>query len=107
MFKKKNIKASVDKDGYIHFLNDRDGFSSRDYLLLISTVVFFGFITIGLVMLLCNQRIDPMYIELLSMVDAPLMTIVAGIMSVNGIQIYTENKKEEKQSSNKDEESDI
>ena len=100
-------KAKIDKDGYVHFLNDKDGLSSRDYLLIISTAVFFGFITIGLVMLLFNQRIDPMYIELLGMVDAPLMTIVAGIMSVNGIQIYTENKKEEKQSSNKDEESEI
>lgn len=86
-------KAKIDKDGYIHFLNDKDGISARDYLLIISTVVFFGFITVGLVLLLLNKSIDPMYIELLGMVDAPLMTIVAGIMSINGVQIYADSKK--------------
>lgn len=91
----RKVKAEIDKDGRIHFLNDSDGFSSKDYLLLISTLVFFGFITTGLVMVLTNKALDPMYIELLKMLDAPLMTIIAGVMSVNGIQIYANSKKKE------------
>lgn len=77
------------------FMNDADGFSTRDYLLVISTMVFFGFVSVGLIMVLIGKDMSTMYIDILNMVDAPLMTIIAGVMGVSGIQVIADSKKEQ------------
>lgn len=57
------------------FLNDKDGVSEKDYLLLASTTVFFLFVAIGLVLVLMGRPVDGMYVTLLDMVAPVLMTI--------------------------------
>lgn len=84
-----------------NFLNDYDGLSAKDYLLLISTGVFFTFIVIGLITLLFDRQIDEMYIELLEMITVPLSTIVVGVMGVNGVEIYTNKRYEANLNENK------
>lgn len=71
-----------------HFLNDKDGLSAKDYLLLSSTTVFFAFVIIGLVMAACNRPLDPMYLSLLEMVAPVVMTVVAGVMGVQAVESF-------------------
>lgn len=72
------------------FWNDSEGLSHKDWLLLWSTLVFFGFISVGLVFLLLEKKIDELYIELLKMVSNVVMSIVAGVF---GLNIASEIKK--------------
>lgn len=97
-------KAKIDKNGYVTFLNDEDGFSAKDYLLIISTVVFFGFIVIGLIMILMGLPIHENYIDLLNMVDSPLMVIVGGIFSINVTEKIVSSKNKRQDDVNYDEE---
>ncbi|MBU8715378.1 hypothetical protein KM924_23025 [Brevibacillus parabrevis] len=70
------------------FLNDKDGVSEKDYLLLASTTVFFLFVAIGLVLVLMGRTIDAMYVTLLDMVAPVLMTITGGVFGVRAVQEF-------------------
>ncbi len=70
------------------FLNDKDGVSEKDYLLLVSTTVFFLFVAIGLVLVLMGRPVDAMYIALLDMVAPVLMTITGGVFGVRAVQEF-------------------
>ncbi|WNF07494.1 hypothetical protein [Brevibacillus borstelensis] len=74
------------------FLNDRDGVSERDYLLLAATTVFFVFVVIGLILVLLGRPIDAMYIALLDMVAPVLMTITGGVFGVRAVQEFRKKK---------------
>lgn len=77
------------------FLTDSDGLSSRDYLLLVSTSLFFIFIIVGLVLVLFNHRIDDMYLKLLDMVSPVVMTIVGSIAGIDITQKIVDRNKDE------------
>lgn len=87
-------KAKIDREGYVTFLNDEDGFSAKDYLLVISTVVFFGFIVVGLVLVLFGIPIHDDYIKLLDMVDLPLMTIIGSVVGYGITEKIVDSKKD-------------
>jgi uncharacterized membrane protein YqjE len=70
------------------FLNDSDGLNRRDFLLIVSSLVFFGFVLVGLILILLNHQIDDKYIELLGMVSPVVMTIVAGLFGVQAVQEF-------------------
>ena len=95
----KKKRAKIDDQGYVTFLNDKDGLSAKDYLLLISTVIFFIFISVGLIMVLVGRKIDEMYLSLLEMVVPVVMTVVGGVMGVQAVETFSNrNKKEENES---------
>lgn len=81
-----------------HFLNDSDGLSQRDFLLLISAFMFFTFVFIGLVMELfrtlglVNESITSVYLQLLDMVSPVVMTIVGGVFGVTAVEKFTDKK---------------
>lgn len=75
-----------------NFLNDGDGLSAKDYMMLISSIVFFLFVAIGLVVLLCGGQLDPTYIELLQSVSPVLMTITGGVMGVQAVESFVDGK---------------
>lgn len=77
------------------FLNDKDGLSAKDFLLIVSTTVFFIFIVIGLILVLLGKKIDDDYISLLDMVAPVLMTITGGIFGVQAVQEFKKPKSEE------------
>jgi hypothetical protein len=70
------------------FLNDKDGVSEKDYLLLVSTTVFFLFVAVGLVLVLMGRTLDAMYVTLLDMVAPVLMTITGGVYGVRAVQEF-------------------
>ena len=78
-----------------HFLNDKDGLSMKDYLMLVSSIVFFLFITIGLVLVLFEHTLDPVYLDLLDTVSPVIMTIVGGVFGVQAVETF--RRKEEKE----------
>jgi uncharacterized membrane protein YraQ (UPF0718 family) len=70
------------------FLNDSDGLNRRDFLLIISSLVFFGFVLVGLILILLNHQIDDKYIDLLGMVSPVVMTIVGGLFGVQAVHEF-------------------
>jgi hypothetical protein len=70
------------------FLNDQDGLSEKDYLLLAATTVFFVFVVIGLVLVLMGRPINAMYFTLLDMVAPVLMTVAGGVYGVRAVQEF-------------------
>lgn len=87
-------KKAIVKDGYVTFLNDNDGLSAKDYLLILSTSIFFVFVTIGLIMVLFHQEIDKMFLSLLEMIVPVLMTVVGGVMGVQAVESFANRKKD-------------
>lgn len=94
--KKSKIKAKVNDEGFLTFLKDDDGVSERDYLLLITTSVFFGGIAIGLIFTIVGMffgfELPQIYIELIKSMDIVVTTIVGGIFAVKATQAYIDNK---------------
>jgi hypothetical protein len=78
---------------YKTFLNDKDGLSAKDYLLLISTTIFFLFVSVGLIMILFQQEVDPMYLSLLDMVSPVVMMIVGSVFGINAVEAFTSNRR--------------
>ena len=85
-----------------HFLNDKDGLSMKDYLMLISSIVFFLFITVGLILVLVEHEVDPMYIDLLDTLSPVIMTITGGVFGVTAVETFKRREKPEKETSEND-----
>lgn len=101
-------KARIDKDGYVTFLNDKDGLSAKDYLLIISTGVFFLALTIGFISVLFGRPLGDEYFALLGAADAVVITVVGGIMGVQGVEVFANrNKYNADSTQHKTEEDDI
>lgn len=109
--RKKKIKAKVDEKGFLTFLEDDDGVSERDYLLLITTTVFFGGIAFGLVFTIIGMffgfELPAVYIELIKTMDIVVTTIVGGIFAVKATQTYMDKKKSNTDSEENNGEDDV
>lgn len=82
---------------YKTFLNDKDGMSARDYLLLLSTSIFFLFVAVGLVIILFQQKVDKMYLSLLDMVSPVVMMIVGSVFGIQAVEVVSNKVKFNKQ----------
>lgn len=94
--RKKKVKVEVDEKGFLTFLKDKDGVSERDYLLLVTSSVFFGGIAIGLIVTIVGMffgfELPDVYIELIKTMDIVVTTIVGGIFAVKATQTYMDKK---------------
>lgn len=100
MFIKGGVNLPKQRKKFKTFLND-GLLSEKDYLMTISTGVFFIFVSIGLIMILLQKTFDPMYLSLLNMVSEVVMTIVISVFGVDGIgkvTSYLEKKEENRDS---------
>lgn len=102
---KKKVKATIDENGVLEFI--KDGVDEREYLILITSSVFFGGVALGLIVTLIGMfvgyELPSRYLELIGTMDIPLSVILGGIFTVKTAQVISkkkENKKEE--SSNED-----
>ncbi|OUQ86274.1 hypothetical protein B5G50_22115 [Brevibacillus brevis] len=77
------------------FLNDRDGVSEKDYLLLIASTVFFLFVAIGLILSLLGKPVSSVYLALLDMMAPVLMTVAGGVFGVRAVQEYRKPRSSE------------
>lgn len=98
MSKKSEVKAKIDKHGIVTFLNDSDGVTERDWLILLTSVVFFGGIGLGLFVILTGMffsfDLPPIYIDLIQTMSAPIGVILGGLFAVKGVQTWKDGKKE-------------
>lgn len=101
---KKVVKAEIDKKGVLTFLEDEDGVTERDWVILLTSSVFFGGIAIGMIVVILGMffgfTLPPQYIELIKTMDAPIGIILGGLFAVKGVQTWSENrgtKKEERE----------
>ena len=100
-------KAVIEIDGKprrVTFLNDADGLSAKDYLLLVSTGVFFVALTVGFISVLIGRPLGEEYFALLGAADAVVITVVGGVMSVNVAEIIRRPKDDADSTQNKTEE---
>lgn len=74
------------------FLNDVDGVSARDYLLVLSTLVFFGFISLGLIKVLVGKEISESYLSLLDLMTPTIVTIIGSVMSVHAFESFNSSR---------------
>lgn len=97
---KKVVKAEIDKKGVLTFLEDEDGVTERDWVILLTSTVFFGGIAIGMFVVILGMffgfTLPPQYIELIKTMDAPIGIILGGLFAVKGVQTWSEGRKPEK-----------
>lgn len=105
MARKKKMKVELDDKGNILSFVE-DGVDEREYLIIITSFVFFGGVALGLLITLIGMFIGydlpPQYLELIGVMSSPLMVILGGIFTVKTAQVITDKKKESKK-----EESDV
>lgn len=95
MGRRKSAMIEVNgKPQRVHFLNDKDGVSAKDYLLLISTGVFFIALTVGFLFILCGRKLGEEYFSLLAVASPVVITVVGGVMGVQGVETYVNRKKD-------------
>lgn len=93
MSRKKSAVVHIDgKPQRVTFLNDADGLSAKDYLLLISTGVFFLALTVGFISVLIGRPLGEEYFSLLNAADAVVITVVGGVMSIQGVEVFVNRK---------------
>ena len=109
MPRKKNAYVSIDgKPRRVTFLNDADGLSAKDYLLIISTGVFFLALTVGFIFVLFGRTLGGEYFTLLDAAAPVVITVVGGVMGVQGVETFVNRKRnDEDLTQDKTEEDDI
>jgi hypothetical protein len=75
------------------FLSDDDGLSQKDFLLITTTIVFFGLIIFGTVEWVRGKDIAGL-LSLIESMSGVTITVVGGIMGVNALQIYSQGKQQ-------------
>jgi hypothetical protein len=75
------------------FLSDDDGISQKDFLLVITVVVFFGLIVFGTVEWVRGKDISGL-LSLIESMSGVTITVVGGIMGVNAVQTYYQGKQQ-------------
>ena len=109
MARKKRAVVEIDgKPRRVTFLNDEDGMSAKDYLLLISTGVFFTALTVGFIFVLFGRTLGGEYFTLLDAAAPVVITVVGGVMGVQGVETFVNRKRDDAVSTQtKTEEDDI
>lgn len=95
--KKKKVKAEIDENGQVYFWkNDSDGFSEKDLMVILTSIVFFGGIGVGLLIIVLgmflNFELPDKYIELLNVMDAPIGIILGGLFTVKTAQTIVQRR---------------
>lgn len=79
-----------------YFWNDEDGYSAQNHAFLLFTTPFALMWIIAAVLALCGFPINPVFIELMGIMDTPLYVVLAGIFSMNVANQFTKSKSEGK-----------
>lgn len=79
------------------FLNDEDGFSAKDYLMLVFTVPYVLAWFITFIMAIKGVPVDAA-IQVLQSMDTTIMTIVGGWFGVTAVSEFVNRNREDEQS---------
>lgn len=70
------------------FITDDDGMTARDWLIVVSTAVYFTALAIGFAVILFGKALDPMYLALLESTMPVVITVVGGVMGVQAVETF-------------------
>lgn len=70
------------------FITDKDGMTARDFLVFISIGVYFFFLSAGLTVYLFGRELDAMYLGILDSAMPVVITVVGGVMAVQGVESF-------------------
>ena len=95
--KKKKLKAEIDENGQVYFWkNDGDGFSEKDLMVILTSVVFFGGTGLGLIVTVMGMfmgfELPDRYVELLDIINNPIAIILGGLFTVKTAQTIVQRK---------------
>lgn len=77
-----------------NFMKDEDGFSAKDFLMIVFTSLFVIFTTTAFFFSL-KGKLNPQTLEIIRSMDGVLMTIVGGVFSVQVVKEFRKPKDEE------------
>jgi len=108
---KRKKRAVINIDGEprrVTFWNDDDGMSAKDYLLLISTGVFFTALTVGFIFVLIGRTLGGEYFTLLDAAAPVVMAVVVSVTGIQGVETFVNRRKDNAETTqDKTEEEDV
>lgn len=86
----KLVKGVVDEKGnVITFMNDRDGFSAKDFIMMVTIGLFsLSFIT-ALILIVLGREINDSFFRLMEVGKPVFITVIGGVMSVQFTEAIT------------------
>lgn len=101
MFRRRKQKMTVvdGKPALVTFIRDKDGLSAKDFLLIVSILVFFGALLVGFISVIAGRifsdtfTLGDDYFDLLSAAAPVVMVVVTGVMGVQGVEIFANRNK--------------
>lgn len=78
---------------FANFMKDEDGFSAKDFLMIVFTSLFVIFTTTAFFFSL-KGKLNPQALEIIKSMDGVLMTIVGGVFSVQVVKEFRKPKDE-------------
>lgn len=85
----------------LFFLNDDDGFSSRDFVLVATVSMYFILFIYCIFSLIMYREIPSGAFDLFEATDSIIITVVGGTMGVVGIEKYVASRKKPEESPSK------
>lgn len=96
--KKLKLKGFLNEKGEFEtFVNDKDGLSAKDFLLLVSVGVFFAALIVGFIAVLFGKKLGDEYFLLISAASPVVITVVGGVMGVQVAEIGSDAYKSGRQ----------
>lgn len=71
------------------FLNDEDGVSAKDFIMLGSFILFATSYICGLIFVIIGRDLSKDFFDLMSIGNPVVMTVVASVMGVAGIEVVS------------------
>lgn len=75
------------------FVNDADGFSAKDFVLLIFTVFYLLLLLFVLFLTWTGEQVPGVIIQIVGSVENILMVIIGGLFTVQGVKEYRRREK--------------
>jgi len=79
---------------FLSFMADADGVSAKDYLLLVSTGVFFLALIVGFISVLIGRPLGGEYFALLDAASPVVMAVVVSVTGMQGVEAFVNRKKD-------------
>lgn len=85
--RKVNTSKKIKKENFFS-----RGWTDKAFLMTLSALIFFLFLSTGLTMLLLQEELNPMYLTLLGMAKDPLMIIIGSVFALEATQVVVDRK---------------
>ncbi|WP_060210490.1 hypothetical protein [Sporosarcina koreensis] len=78
-----------------HFWSD--GISDREFIMMVSVATFFAFAALGMGYAIIGGEVSATYLDILQMTVPPLMTIIASVFTIEGVEKIADHRKSKRE----------